>query len=301
MDNLNMELEYVPCNLCGGNDLKFLYKKPDTTLFVSDIEFSVVRCRSCGLAFVNPRPTPDSIRVFYPKKYYKGIPSHYERYETEARYLEDLKPGKVLDIGCASGAFLKVLLDRGWEVYGMDFWDTAENEYDLDIRYGSLENIQYPSQNFDAVTAWAVFEHLHNPMKYFKEVFRILKTGGRLLFLVTNINSLMSRWCYAEDIPRHLYFFSEKTIAQYARECGFSLNSIHFSNDIYHGQGRDVFRVNFLRWLGVPWENMFSKQKRLLLRAAAMLGSILGVFLIRPSLELRFRRSGTIVVTMTKH
>lgn len=301
--DVGIALEYVNCNLCGGNDLKFLYQKPDTRYFISDIEFKVVRCNHCGLAFVNPRPTLNSIDVFYPREFYQARAMSQTtrvRYEKEAMYLEEFEPGKVLDIGCAGGEFLKIMREKGWKVYGTDYSNRGKNTYNLDIRYGQLDAIQYPSNYFDVITAWGVFEHLHDPMKYFKEVSRILKVGGSFIFLVTNIDSLMSRYGYGEDIPRHLYFFSEKVLGRYANEVNLSLVNVDHSYDIYSGQGRDAIRVNLLRWAGVPWKNINGPLPSLYLRALNRIGRIVGQLLIRPSLEIRFRHAGIIIARMRK-
>jgi SAM-dependent methyltransferase len=294
-------LEYVNCNLCGGEDFKFLYKQSDRRYFVSDFEFSVVQCRSCGLAFVNPRPTIESMSAFYPKKFYqkRDLEHQRARCEEEAKYLEGFKPGRVLDVGCARGAFLKLLRDKGWEVYGMDYSDEG-NPHNLDLRYGDLQDIQYPSAYFDVVTAWAVFEHLHDPMRYFKEVARILKPGGHFIFLVTNINSLWSRYGHGEDVPRHLYFFSEKTLSGYADKSDLLLVKVDFSNDIYSGTARNIFRINLLRWAGVSWRDINKRQPSFLLRVLAQLGSLAGDWLIWPSVEIFLRRSGIMIATMKK-
>lgn len=301
--NIEVVLESVNCNLCGSDDFKFLYKKPDTRYYISDIEFNVVKCRSCGLAFVNPRPTLSSMRFFYPKKFYQGRRAEDQearaRYEREAKYLESFELGRILDIGCAGGAFLKILQDKGWEVYGMDYFNESGNIYNLDIRYGELDDIRYPFDYFDVVTAWGVFEHLHNPMKYFKEVSRILRLGGHFVFLVTNINSLMSRYGYAEDIPRHLYFFSERTLKGFAEKSNLLLVNVEFSNDIYSGTGRDALRVNLLRRAGVSWKHIYQAQSSFPLCVLDMAGRAIG-WLIRPSIERLFRCSGIMVATARK-
>lgn len=299
---MEMRLEYVKCNLCGNDKCDILYKKPDTRFHISDIMFNVVKCTSCGLAFVNPRPTPEKMELFYPKEYYekRGIEYERYRYEREAEFLESMKPGRVLDIGCANGGFLKILEERGWDVFGMDYLNRGENPYGLDIRYGDLKDIRYPSNYFDVITAWAVFEHLHNPMVYFKEVARILKPSGHFVFLVTNINSIWSRYAYCEDIPRHLYFYSRRTLSEYAKKINFKIINVDHSNKIFRASSKNVFRTNFLRWAGVPWGELYKSQRQMHLKVIERLSSILGNLLIKPTLESSLRIAGIIVVTMKK-
>jgi SAM-dependent methyltransferase len=63
-----LEWELVDCLLCGGNDFEPLVESPDFTTNRGGT-FTVVRCRDCGLAFTNPRPTPRCIGRFYPPGY----------------------------------------------------------------------------------------------------------------------------------------------------------------------------------------------------------------------------------------
>ena len=62
--------ERVSCNLCGADDAPTLYVLRDYRFSIDDIDWPVVRCRNCGLAYVNPRPTIDEISRYYPEQYF---------------------------------------------------------------------------------------------------------------------------------------------------------------------------------------------------------------------------------------
>jgi uncharacterized Zn finger protein len=53
----SVELETVACDLCGSRSWKERYRMADLVTEVTPFEFPVVRCSSCGLVWVNPRPT----------------------------------------------------------------------------------------------------------------------------------------------------------------------------------------------------------------------------------------------------
>ena len=105
-------METVACNLCGSKDYEKVYSMPDSKYY-PDEWFTVVECRECGLAFVNPRPSFSEIFKYYPDDFYKyfeiEIKLHEKRYEHEAQYLSSItsRKGKkiLLDIGCANGDF----------------------------------------------------------------------------------------------------------------------------------------------------------------------------------------------------
>jgi len=295
-----IELEYTNCNLCGGTNTKLIYRKPDTRYWLSPLEFNLVQCKNCGLAYVNPRPTFESINNFYPDWFYihRDILHEKERYLKEIRLIEKFKNrGKILDIGCGGGGLIKLLKDKGWEVYGMDLYGKSGNNYDLDIRYGDLEKLSYPSNFFDVVTAWAVFEHLHNPMRYFLEVKRILKKDGIFICLVNNINSIWSRYGYGEDLPRHLYIFSERTLRAYANKVGLRLISIDYSNRIFKASSKNVFRIRFLKNRGLGWREIYSAINHLPFRYKypTYFLTILGRIFIPQILESMLRISGIII------
>jgi SAM-dependent methyltransferase len=299
----DLVLEHVPCNLCGSVESRVMYRKPDTRYWISPHVFDAVRCRRCGLGFVNPRPTRESIRMFYPDSFYerREVATERRRYDLQARFLDEYPRGRLLDIGCAGGAFLKVLQERAWQTFGMDLVE-SKNEYGIPIRYGELPDLGYPSENFDVVTAWAAFEHLHDPRAYFLEVGRILRPGGHFVCLVTNLNSVWSRLAYAEDIPRHLYFYSPHTLRRYAALAGLRVERIDYSGRIFSPDSTDVFRVRLLRRLGFGWSEIYRAPERLPVAARLLArgARLLGVVLLRRQIESLLQIGGILVAVMEK-
>lgn len=299
----DVELEEVPCDLCGARDVVVMYRKPDTRYWVSPHEFAAVRCRRCGLGFVSPRPTARALAAFYPEGFFvrRGVEDGRERYERQARYLEAVPPGRLLDLGCAGGAFLRVVQARGWEVHGMDLFAPPVPP-DLPVRYGELPELGYPACSFDVVTAWAVLEHVRRPGAYFAEVARLLRPGGRLVCLVTNLRSVWSRFAYGEDIPRHLYFYSPRTLAGYAAAAGLRLARLEHGPPVFPADSTDVFRVRLLRGLGVGWRDVYGPPARLPapLRLAARAARGLGVAAMRRGLEARLGIAGVVLAVLEK-
>lgn len=63
-----IEMEFVPCLLCGGENFEPVIESPDPLTGLGGV-FQVVRCLDCDLHFTNPRPTENSIGLFYPSNY----------------------------------------------------------------------------------------------------------------------------------------------------------------------------------------------------------------------------------------
>lgn len=258
-------METVKCNLCGSDDYRVVYSMPDARYFV-DEWFNVVECNHCGLGFVNPRPTRAEMLKYYPSSFYDYFDDerdyHLNRYAAEARFLSKLSSDNknlLLDVGCANGDFPRFMRQLGWEVEGIEVSKNSKAIVDFKVYREEFTDIPVSEPRYDAITAWAVLEHVHDPMAYFRKAAQVLKKGGILALLVTNFKSLSSRALFREDVPRHLYFFTERTIERYLAESGFNLIEVDYSNKIY-----SMRPVNFLRYYvyrclkrkGLEWRDM---------------------------------------------
>ncbi len=250
-------MEYIDCVLCGIDETKILFKKKDKFGIVDD-EFYVVKCKQCGLLYINPRPTPEEMSLFYPETYswretlyaHSSYAKLIRRMEKIYRYhlLRDEVSkvvrftgkcaGKVLDVGCGTGDRLDVFRMRGFETYGVEISnsvDYAKGKLRLNVLKGDIFSGNFPNEFFDIVTLYHVLEHTHHPIQVCGEIYRILKEDGFLIVQVPNKDSFQSgifkqRWA-AFDVPRDLYYFGIETLQSVLKKTGFTLIRIdHFMN-----------------------------------------------------------------------
>lgn len=243
-------METVACNLCGSQRHSPVYEMPDRRFFPDEV-FTVVECDQCGLGFVNPRPSRAEIQKYYPPEYYQSPPTtSHDRYLTrrftqEASYLKELENRhgrkKLLDVGCANGDFPRFMAARGWDVEGVEISESSLPITDFPVHRQEFQDIPVNEPAYDAVTAWAVLEHVHNPMAYFQKASTVVKKGGLFVFLVTNFHSAASRHLFCEDVPRHLYFFTRETVRQYLHRTGFALER--------EDNGRNIYKLAPNNWL----------------------------------------------------
>jgi len=231
-------METVTCNLCGSDRHAVVYTIPDRYYYPEEI-FTVVECLECGLGFVNPRPSPEEIGKYYPSVFYdyfrQNEEFHRKRYQREAAYLAAVPPTarRLLDVGCANGDFPRFMKSQGWTVEGLEISQTATPIEDFPVHRVPFPQADLGEGRFGAVTMWAVLEHVHDPMSYIAKAWSVLHPGGYFVFLVNNFNSMFSRKLYEEDVPRHLYFFTESTVRRYLNLNGFDLVSCRFDDDVY--------------------------------------------------------------------
>lgn len=244
-------LETIACNLCGSKRYRKVFEMPDRKFFRDDF-FTVVECEQCGLGFVNPRPTLEEIQKYYPTKYFQNPATRsHERYlkgrfSAEASYLTPVESGagqkRLLDVGCANGEFPRFMAARGWEVEGVENAKSSQPIGDFRVYAEEFDRIPVHEPRYDAVTAWAVLEHVHDPMAYFHKAAELVRKGGLFVFLVQNFQSVASRHLFCEDVPRHLYFFTRETVKQYLEKTGFTLER--------EDNGRKIYKMAPYNWLG---------------------------------------------------
>jgi SAM-dependent methyltransferase len=172
--------EPVPCPLCRGTH--------DRELLVAGRR-RLVRCESCGLVFRNPRPPVPA----YTEEFGSGRAEVTDeawlgarRSRTFARFLGTWpgRPGRLLDVGCGGGWFLKAATERGWAAVGVDpspeAVRRAREDLGVDARQGLLEAQDFAPASFDLVTLWNVIEIVPEPFALVRTIEPLLKPGGTL-------------------------------------------------------------------------------------------------------------------------
>lgn len=251
-------MKCVTCNLCKTRNARWVCNLNG---------FRMVRCRSCGLHYLNPQPDDGELRRHY-SHYYKP-----EEFEGQSCYREgsdglfadilarckEYKPqGRVLDVGCGYGFFLKLMREHGYVVQGVELSPSAcnyaHNRWGLNVFQGVLEEAGFPGACFDIVVMNNVLEHLADPLNTLLTVNRLLSPAGLLIVTVPNLDFglpflyLQRLMGFSEietdghrgerfrlagasqlalfDAPNHLYFFSALTLRRTLEQAGFKLLSI---------------------------------------------------------------------------
>jgi len=152
-----------------------------------------------------------------------------------------LEPGhSLLELGCASGAYLLKQQERGLTVRGVEFAaepsQFAREHLHLDVFTGQLEDAAFADASFDGVAAWMVLEHVPSPAKTLDEIHRILKPTGWLAFSVPNAGSwefsMFQQDWYSLDVPRHCSHFSIPFLSRLLQEHGFTVERIYHQRNI---------------------------------------------------------------------
>lgn len=109
-----------------------------------------------------------------------------------------VKPGskiKILDIGSGTGVNIPALKKFG-DIYAVDNNEEAlrliANDIIREKRLGDATRIPYPDNFFEIVVASDILEHVKDDNSAVREINRVLKSGGFLVFTVPAFNFLFS-------------------------------------------------------------------------------------------------------------
>jgi SAM-dependent methyltransferase len=201
------------------------------------------RCSGCGTAFVYPLPSEDQLARFY-DSYHRSSAEGGWYDEVEARIQADFpakialilratggSPGRLLDVGCGKGFFVKACVERGIRAEGVDI-SSSGIEYAtrvLGVRAtcGALKEIRDHVGSFDTITFWATIEHLPEPVQALRHIAAALKPGGHLLLSTGTGDDWLDRLLPGRvqwfDPPQHLFVFSVEGLRRAVAAAGLTL------------------------------------------------------------------------------
>jgi len=166
------------------------------------------------------------------EKYATQAEQRMGTFQRTLKKIEEYVPnkGRLLDIGCAAGFFLKVAQDADWSVEGIEpnrgLAEWGQKKYGLPIKTVDFLNSNYPPASFEVITFWDVLEHVHDPRAYLHEAYSILKPGGFIFINFPDFGSRLARifgekWWFLS--PVHIYYFDRRTLKKMMEDEGYDV------------------------------------------------------------------------------
>jgi 2-polyprenyl-3-methyl-5-hydroxy-6-metoxy-1,4-benzoquinol methylase len=248
------------CPVCGASEARALYG-------IEGLEARLVVCARCGVGWLHPMPDAAEVASFYPDVYYGSQASKFTPLVERlvrligSRHIKFLCAGlprgaRVLDVGCGRGVLLGALAERGFEVHGVEISAAAAGGADrrVQVRIATdLADADYSAGFFNQVVIWHVLEHLPDPARALREVWRVLRPGGRVIVAVPNFASVQARWAgpawFHLDAPRHLYHFPLSALRRLLEDSGFVCESEHHFSLRQNPFGWVQSAMNRVSWL----------------------------------------------------
>lgn len=234
------DLESVDCPLC---------RSADRRLWATENGFECVRCSSCGLLYVSPRPYSDEID----KAVQMGRHSFEDGGELDTRakreiakgrsqagairvlYEDELRkqqPVRWLDVGAGYGEFIAMLqrvLPGGSLVEGIEPMDhkvKVASSLGIPVRQGYLPS---ESAQFDVVSLIDVFSHIPDFGSFLTDIKRLLRRDGEVLLKTGNAADIGHRRGFPGplNLPDHLVFGGVAQLTRFLSEAGFDVLAVH--------------------------------------------------------------------------
>jgi 2-polyprenyl-3-methyl-5-hydroxy-6-metoxy-1,4-benzoquinol methylase len=238
----------TPCGVCGGEAFRPVYDStiapndPDPSRYFSSSRekaghLRIVRCMACGLVMTNPRDDDATLQRVYAALADRASHEDTDREWAARSHLNLVQsyshpPGRLLDVGCATGLFVHVAAQNGWDAMGLEAstWAVTQARRHRVGRFetGFVETARLANASFDVVTLWDVLEHVPSPGTALDRIGRWMKPGGHLFMSVPNVASLTARFmrgAWVLLLREHLWYFSPKTIAILLDRAGFGVTT----------------------------------------------------------------------------
>jgi len=202
-------------------------------------EYKRYECPHCDVHWWEPLKI---IPEFYESEVFEDYVAFHEGVGTRLgenhkaffKYFPSNMRGKLLDVGCGDGRFLRHSKEQGFEVWGIDFdkksVESAKRNLGIDTVFamGLEEFYEYAKEKnlkFDVITFFEVLEHQDKPREFLEMVRGLLKEGGYIAGSVPNRERLFveTEWKYfhGDYPPHHFLRFSKSSLEKALNFSGF--------------------------------------------------------------------------------
>lgn len=223
------------CPVCSHNE----------TVFVANVYgWPIHECTACEVGFVWPQPVDEFLEEYY-EEFYAGsylggekplyfrpqLCSHIYLRQAQCldRIMKRQRDARVLDVGAGDGTMLRLLKDLGYRhLHGIDLDERIARRARerLEVPVDRVNFLTYEQGGWDAITLWAVVEHLKDPLSYLRHANHLLNPGGLCLVMTGDnasaqawVQGTLDMWVYS---PEHLFFFTPNSLLQLFRQAGYT-------------------------------------------------------------------------------
>jgi len=206
--------------------------------------FQIVKCKVCSLVYLL---NPPEDNVLYEKYYTREDPdpNEYRNNSQDVslseiwainkqriKVLKSLQPeGKLLEIGCGYGFFLKSAAEAGYIVQGIDIANRAvefaNSKLKVPAAVSAIHELLDKKNRFHIIALWQVLEHFPNPYLALHTIRDLLHDDGICVLEVPNLYSLKfilakNKWVGGNHPLYHRTFFTASTLRRALKETEFS-------------------------------------------------------------------------------
>ena len=264
----------MACLFCGGQALEPLYEGIRDHYGVDVETHRFLRCADCGSATLDPLPSPSRLAALYSADYtFKPAPAHsalrrllqaiewkcfyepgYRRRLAILRRLTGLHGGRVLEVGCGSGLFLRFLEKAGYDVEGVETSPAdvayARERLGLTVYEGALEALPFERGGYDAVVMVYVLEHIPAEKEdlFISNLIAPLREHGTLIIGTPSLQSQ----AYASRLSKegHINCKDQNDLKQLMRGYFHNVYTFSMNDEVVHTGYHAMSHYNFVLCCG---------------------------------------------------
>lgn len=223
----------ITCIACGSSP---------HTFFLNKNGYDLYKCVTCG--HIQIYPFNFDTQKIYSEDYFSGAMNGfgYVDYDEDKEPMRNVfekylrligRSGKLLDVGAATGFFVQIAKNHGYDAHGIEISGFAAElgrKKGLDVKQGTLAGYSAEPGSFDIITAWDVLEHFPNPDLDIEKAHTLLKSGGIIAFNTPDSGSLYARilgkkWHLLVP-PEHINYFNRRSVKIFLEKHGFEVVEI---------------------------------------------------------------------------
>jgi len=233
--------EVTQCPVCDGqsdNELVSFPKDPYLKRLPTRKDYRVqyVVCTGCGFVYQRQMMDEAEMTMLYSSTYRPDRPDPGYLNANRVVALEVYswitsrtgmqgRERSVLDIGCATGMFLRPFAQQGWRAVGLDAggeWiEYGRRAFGLDLRSEFFTGESCPGRQFDLILFSHVIEHVFDPAPVLAAIREKLSDGGYLFIGTPNVLAPKRKLYPGLFGGDHVRLFSPRTLSAYLRRHGF--------------------------------------------------------------------------------
>lgn len=181
------------------------------------------------------------MKIMNQKKVWNNIAEKWSNFrqkpEKKAVELSKIwKPGKILDVGC--GNCRNLIPFKKFDCYGIDFSENmikeakkyiSKKNIKVSLKKADISKLPFKDKSFDYVISFASLHHLKNPEDGIKEIYRVLKFGGKAY--ISEWNKMQLRFLFKRketyvkfgDEKRYYHFISFLEMRKLLKKYNFKI------------------------------------------------------------------------------
>jgi len=269
----------LTCRICGNQENNDQIYHVREMLFGTNKSFDYFECGRCHCLQIVE--IPENIAEFYPETYsaynkHKGIKklnaiSQFLKYKKSqyclgrnknliggamtyffgGGFVEKLAPANVdfndeiLDVGTGTGGRILDLKRRGFKnLSGSDIFIPGDIFYDNGVKIFK-KDVSEIHETYDFIMLNHSLEHMPDPLRILKELYRLLKNGKYVLIRIP-VSDSYSWKHYREnwvdlDAPRHFFLHTRKSMEILAKQAGFNVSDVVYDSTEYQFAGSEQY------------------------------------------------------------